>query len=412
MMKKLQRAWLTFCTLFLATVVMAQTDTTVVRDSVAADSVTIVADSMPERMKIAILTSLYLDSAFDAAGNYQYDDKQFHPFGKAGLEFWEGAQLAIDSLKKEGLKLDIHVFDTRSTRIPFDSLIAGNHLRSMNLIIGHVNLNEAAQLARFAAVLNIPFINTNVPNDAEVTNNPNYVVLNSTLFTHCNGIYKFLQRNFALSNIVVFRKKGAAEDRLRQYFTEIEKNTNSVALKLKYVTLPDNFNTAHLTAHLDSNSTNVVLAGSLDLKFAQSLCQQLSSLSRNYATTIFGMPNWDDIDFTKSLYRGIEVYITTPFYIDPANKLAGALNNFYRKEFFVPASPTVYLGYETIYHFAHLLDIHKENIGSSLGDKKYILFTDFDIQPVINRQSQTLDYFENKKLYMVKKVDGVVKAVY
>ena len=37
---------------------------------------------------------------------------------------------------------------------------------------------------------------------------------------------------------------------------------------------------------------------------------------------------------------------------------------------------------------------------------------EFDIQPVINRATMTLDYFENKKLYFVKKLDGVVKAVY
>jgi hypothetical protein len=37
---------------------------------------------------------------------------------------------------------------------------------------------------------------------------------------------------------------------------------------------------------------------------------------------------------------------------------------------------------------------------------------EFDIQPVINRTTMTLDYFENKKLYFVKKVDGVVKTVY
>ena len=55
---------------------------------------------------------------------------------------------------------------------------------------------------------------------------------------------------------------------------------------------------------------------------------------------------------------------------------------------------------------------HKENISSGLSDKRYLLFTQFDIQPVIDKKTMTLDYFENKKLYFVKKIDGVVRAVY
>ena len=72
----------------------------------------------------------------------------------------------------------------------------------------------------------------------------------------------------------------------------------------------------------------------------------------------------------------------------------------------------VFRGYETLYHFAHLLQLNGKNIGSSLSDKRFKVFTDFDIQPVLNPQSTTLDYFENKKIYFIKKVNGVETAVY
>jgi hypothetical protein len=72
----------------------------------------------------------------------------------------------------------------------------------------------------------------------------------------------------------------------------------------------------------------------------------------------------------------------------------------------------VFRGYESLYHFGHLLNLYGKNVGSSLSDKKHMLFGDFDIQPVINKTTMTHDYYENKKLYFVKKVDGVVKTVY
>ena len=218
-MKRAKIALFTLFALTQATIVFSQTDTTLRK----TDSVVVTKDSLPDRHHVAIFTPLYLDSAFDATGNYRYD-KQFPKFINPGLEFWEGAQMAIDSLKEEGIEVDIHVYDTRGAKKKFESLLGGDELRKMDLLIGHVTVNEAALLARVANNMDIPFVNANLPNDVGVTNNPNYVLLNSTLMTHCSGIYKFLQKNFALSNIIVFRKKGAQEDRLR---AELERQNES-----------------------------------------------------------------------------------------------------------------------------------------------------------------------------------------
>lgn len=376
-----------------------------------ADSLATPTDSLPKRHHIAIFTPLYLDSAFDATGQYRYA-KSFPKFINPGLEFWEGAQLAIDSLTKEGVQLEIHVYDTRSASRPLLSLLQSEEIKKMELLIGHVNVNEASLLSKMAASLTVPFINVNLPNEAGATNNPYYVILNSTLMTQCTGIYKFLQKNYSASTIVVFRKKGSTEDILKKYLTEAEKSTLGIPLKMKYVTLENNFTQDDVTDYLDSNKTNVCLVASLDAFFGQRVCQQLAAVSSSYATTVMGMPTWDQFDFEKPLFKGIEVYYSTPFYINPADSLVHDVQEYFKTNFYSRPSDMVYRGYETIYHFGHLLASQGKNISSSLSDKSFKLFTQFDIQPVINKQTMTLDYFENKKLYFVKKVDGIVKAVY
>src|SRR5215212_11543521 len=65
-----------------------------------------------ERHKIAIFTPLYLDSAFDAAGNFRYE-KTGARFVNAGLDFYYGAQLALDSLQKRGAPLEVFFGDSR-----------------------------------------------------------------------------------------------------------------------------------------------------------------------------------------------------------------------------------------------------------------------------------------------------------
>jgi hypothetical protein len=52
-----------------------------------------------------------------------------------------------------------------------------------------------------------------------------------------------------------------------------------------------------------------------------------------------------------------------------------------------------------------------KDLSSNLGNKQIKVFTDFDIQPVINKQNRSLDYFENKKLYFLKWQDGIIRAV-
>jgi hypothetical protein len=125
------------------------------------------------------------------------------------------------------------------------------------------------------------------------------------------------------------------------------------------------------------------------------------------------MPTWDNIDFSRPEFNGEEVVYTTPFYINQSDNLVKTIQQYYRLKFYSRPSDMVFRGYETTYRFSRQLLHTGKSLNGSLGEKKFKLFTDFDIQPVfLNRQNMTLDYFENKKLYFIKKVDGVVTGVF
>src|SRR4026207_1668170 len=67
-------------------------------------------DTTIVKHKIAIFAPLYLDSAFDQSNEYKYAKNIFPKFINPGLEFYEGAQLALDSLNKEGAELEIFIY--------------------------------------------------------------------------------------------------------------------------------------------------------------------------------------------------------------------------------------------------------------------------------------------------------------
>jgi len=371
------------------------------------------AQDITPKHKIAIFAPLYLDSAYIDDTTYRYAKNVFPKFINPGLEFYEGAQLALDSLNIEKTRLEVFVYDTRSAKESLMQQLSKPELDSVDLILAHCSSAEVKIFADAGLRRNIPVVNVNLPNDGGVTGNPFFVMLNSTLRTQCEGLYRHIQKYYPLNRLIVFRKKGQLEDRIKTYFDDFGKNTMSVPLKLNYIDLPDSFTVTHLKPYLDTTEQSLCIAGSLDEAFGKRLVQQLALVKKQkYQATVMGMPTWDNIkDFNKPEYKGIEIIYSTPFYNAKVDKVSLSITAWFNRVMYMRPSDMVFRGYETTWRYAKMLLQYDKDIASNLSTKQPKLFTDFDIQPVLNKQTMTLDYFENKKLYFLKWQDGVIKWI-
>jgi hypothetical protein len=253
----------------------------------------------------------------------------------------------------------------------------------------------------------------NLPNDGGITGNPYFVMLNSTLQNHIEGIYKYIQKNYPLKPIILFRKKGKTEDVIQSYFDQAAKNTAFVPLKIRYVDLPDSFRINQVSSKLDSNQHTVCIAASLDEDFGRRLALQLASVSNSYPLTLIGMPTFDNLtrDFTYPQYKGLEIVYSTPFYNPRTDKVSQEIVDSFNTKMYARPSDMVMRGYEATWRFSKLLTKYGNDISSNISRNEFNVFREFDIQPVINKQTNTLDYFENKKLFFVKWQDGIIKGV-
>ena len=362
------------------------------------------AQEIPKH-KIAIFTPLYLDSAFSTAGDFRYE-KTGAKFVNQGLDFYYGVELALDSLKKRGTPLEVFVYDSRGKQ-SINTQLAKPEMHDVEMIIAQTNAAETKLLADAAFRKKIPFISASFPNDAGVDNNPDFVILNTTLKSHVEGIYRFLQKYHSLDNIVVFRKPGTQEDLLKNYFLDFTKSVSS-PLNLRFVDVGMNFVPSTLSAQLDSTKRTVVVAGSLDETFATKLTQTLAGLNEKYAVRVIGMPTWENYSFNKA--KDLEIIYTTPFYYNRSSDLENSLVNQYNATLNAKPSDLFFRGYETTLRFAMLLSDSGKDVASNLTRKGNTVFTQFDIQPVFKGPSMTLDYFENKHLYFIK-VFGSVKNI-
>jgi ABC-type branched-subunit amino acid transport system substrate-binding protein len=362
-----------------------------------------------QRQKIAIFTPLYLDSAFNARGELK-DRNNFPRYTAAGLEFYQGAQAALDSLNKRGAMLEVVVMDSKSYT-PLAQQVNNAQLNGVQLIIGHTNTAETRVLAEAAARKKVPFVSATLPNDVGVTNNPYFVVLNTTLQSQVEGIYRFLQKNHAADRIVVFRRPGAQEDMLREHLMNFQKVADGKKLAIQFVEAGSSLNASFLASKLDSTKRNVCIAGSLDESFGLKLAQELSNVNKAYPVRVIGMPTWERINFNR--VNDLEIIYTTPFYYTRSNPLEKSLAETYENNVGTKASDFFLRGYETTLRFAILLLDTKKDVASNLTRKGNTVFTQFDIEPVFKDSSNmTLDYFENKNLYFVKVFGGVKNLIY
>ena len=372
------------------------------------------AQQQTGRYKIAIFAPLFLDSAFDNFDNYRYAKNQFPEFINPGLEFYEGVQLALDSLSKEGAPLEVFIYDSRSASQSLTEQLARPEMSDINMVITHCTPNEVRIFADFGLQKSIPVINVNLPNDGGVRANPYFVMLNSTLKTQIEAMHHHIQRYYTGMPVVVFRKKGQIEDMVKNYLVDAGKNASGVPLKIRYVDLPDSFRASQIQSYLDSTKITICVAGSLNESFGKRLAQQLASINQDYPVKLMGMPTWDAIkDFSKPEYKDLEIIYCTPFYNARIDKVSTSIINHFNNNMFARPSDMVMRGYEAAWRFGKMLVKYGADINSNITRREFNVFRDFDIQPVmLNAENLTLDYFENKKLYFLKVQNGVVKAVY
>jgi hypothetical protein len=364
--------------------------------------------------RIAVFSPIYIDSAFNGKiyklfGNYL--PKIMLP----GLEFYNGAMMAIDSLNFDSTcNLLIDFYDYRSRNNSLNHIIedSTNKLAASKVIIASFNnRSDIKILADYGKEKKIPIISATYPNDGSISDNSYLFLLNPTLRTHCKSVYKHLQKNSASSNIIYLTRKGGFEEMVTNYFNEFDSSATT-ALNLQAINLTDTFYSKELTSLLDTAKDNIIFCGSVNETFAYKILNTLAALKK-YKISVIGMPTWDALkNLDRIEYKDLEVIYTSSYNYSKTDKLVQRFMNKYKAKYNAKPSDIAFKGYETMLRFGKTVGLYGANAMELFSDDMFKIINQLDIQPVYNKAISTqIDYYENHKIYFIKKVDGVVKSV-
>ncbi|HEU5054121.1 MAG TPA: hypothetical protein VFT78_13470 [Hanamia sp.] len=356
--------------------------------------------------RVAIVAPLYLDSVFE--GYHLKSETSIPNYSLAGIDFVQGAEMALDTINLGNKHVEAFIFDSKSVNQPLPALLKSGKMDNMDLIIGSVKNPDYYQLSQFAFQKNIPFVSATYPNDGGITNDSDLIIANSTLKAHCEAIFSYILQKHGSDHIYLFHKKN--DNRIDNYFKEINFVDGKPLLNIKDIMLDSSVSASGLRYLIDTTKPVVIIGASLNQAFSQKLADACYPISKNNSITLIGMPNWDGFScWYKNTYMGFPIRYTTPHFIEKDNIFKKYLDDKYYSVYNIYPSDMVEKGFGITYYFTNLLINHPGNLMQNLNDTSYAPFHYFTFRPVHIQGNTQIDYYENKHLFIMQILNGEIE---
>ena len=354
-------------------------------------------------LKVAILAPMYLDSTFSADWNKGSIPRYMLP----GLEFVQGAAIALDTLQTGGYKIEAHIIDSKASVRDVPWMIRYGGLDKMNMIIASVKEPEFRQLATFASDKKIPFISVTYPNDGGIRNNPYLAIVNSTLNSHLEGIYSYLVQKHSMSQIILLKKRN--DDRIEKIIRKINTETSVPLLKIRTIAV-DSIDAVQLGMLIDTTKQSVIIGATLNREFALEIADACFALQKSNPLVLMGMPNWDGFRelYDGNRFKDFPILFTAPHTDGEKNEYRSYLDNTYFTKYRAKPSDIADKGFEATYYFVNILKQFPDSVMQHLNEDQFACFHTFNFQPVYLSGRDNPDYFENKKVSIVQIFNGEI----
>ena len=287
------------------------------------------------------------------------------------IEFYEGFLLAVDSLKKQNISFNLHVFDTDSRSIR--DILAKPEMSKVDLIIEPANNNQIGEVSKFATEKGINVVNPFTFDGDAAENNPHLFQINtpnSYLYAESAVEFSKLFKN----QRIVFLKEEHTEVDKKEFIDYLRHELTRQQITFDDYVFSDTDQLSIADSVLNLNGPVVFVPLSASKATLSKILPTLHILQRNnpeIQTSLFGYPEWQTFtnDFMDYFYE-LNTYIYTRIYINPFSK---DTKEFYEKYKFLfgkellPVYPRYgILGFDTGLFFLNALDKYGRNFDSHI----------------------------------------------
>ena len=288
------------------------------------------------------------------------------------VEYYEGFLMAVDSLKKEGVSVDLYTYDTKGREATLNNILARKEMKNMDIIFGPARSQDIDALATFADKNNIRLVIPFAPKVDQVFKNPHIYQVNTPQSYLYSEVYEHFNRKFSGCNVIFLNASNGDREK-DEFIKGMKTRLKENGISYRDFTMTDNF--YDITTVMDTLRNNIFIPTSGKSTALVKILPQLTQIRRerpDYSMNLFGYPEWQTYtnDYLASFYE-IDTYFYSSFY---TNNLFPAAVNFthaYRR-WYSKDMANIYpkygmLGYDTGYFFLKGLSKYGNKMEENLG---------------------------------------------
>lgn len=271
------------------------------------------------------------------------------------IHFYEGALLAIDSLKQQGITVNLRVFDTEQKESRIQQLIATDRLRDADLIIGPVYPNEQKEVAEYAMKNQIPMVSPLSSTDEIVHFNPWFFQVNTPRNVINEITAKYVADKYSTSNFIILRTGNQANTQDNDLIMQIREKVSQNGYGNSNFRTSDfqKSGLAGLRALVVKGRKNIIILTSGSEAEVSVGVSNIHTLAPNYDITVIGTNRFTQFEsINQEYFHDGQLEFLAPYWPDYTKDVTKSFVRKFRNYYKTEPNQFSMQGYDVTYFFA------------------------------------------------------------
>lgn len=276
-------------------------------------------------------------------------EKYFH--------YYAGLKLGLNKIQKQAKQINIDVVDLKASPEAIKPVIQSEKLQQSDLIIGPLRRDHLNETAKFVSDKEMVMV---APWNAFRTLeniNQNYILIKSSLPTHCEALAHYALQLAKPSDIVLVGREKSKT--LMNYFqSEVEKSSMTRP-RFAQTTVKDDYKFGEEYRYLDTLKSVYIVTEFEDPAVVFNFLRHINMMRKSRNVTVIGMPSWQDYsrDF-HSLFSQLKVVISASSFPDINDEKVVEFRKTFFKQFQNFPLKEAFEGYDAIQYLVQQLSTY------------------------------------------------------
>ena len=373
-------------------------------------------NSIKDIYNVALMLPFFLDKNEEVKKNCPPLQKcPPHSNTIPAINLYNGVYMALDSLKKAGLKINLYVYDTQNDTSVVNDLISSDTLKTVDLIIGPYMSHPLKKVINYAKENNIHVIAPGkIPNHA-LHNNYNLTKVIPSKFNQITALANYTAKNCIDDNIIVIKNTANKNDiKYSRIFLDtfnILKADNDEVINILSIDFKSSLST--IKASLVKDKRNILVIPSTQDNFVSDLVNnKLNNIINSekfyeYEIVLFGLEEWVEMKLLdeKNKYK-FNLHVPVAGIVNYHDEKVIDFIRSYREIFKTDPLKYSFLGFDAAFNALKGLLIYGKNFSDQYheleNDGFYVNSSFYRFDPNSGFQNKSVNIYKYENYQLIK----------